>query len=57
MASFKLIYQPMGNHSLGKRPDLEVREEIEKQVTVWSLVMGTVLLYFYVFHKGFKLLM
>lgn len=53
MASFKLNSQPMRNHSLGKRPDLEVREGIEKQVIVWSLV----LLYFYIFHKGFKLLM
>ena len=57
MASFKFKSQPMGNHSLGKRSDLEVRGEIEKQVIVWSLVIGTVLLYFYISHKGFKLLM
>lgn len=57
MASFKFKPQPMGNYSLGKRPDLEIREGTEKQVIVWSLVMGTVLLYFYIFHKGFKLLM
>ena len=57
MASFKFKPQPMGNYSLGKRLDLEITEGIEKQVIIWSLVMGTVLLYFYIFHKGFKLLM